>query len=102
MIGRRHSTRSFLRYWSCCAFLFARFVYVILYIKNLRLRRKKGDTSSLRTIFFKKKYRSIGCYILIYFLYFYGKIEKNEVEQNKNSLGRKDLPQEWLAEQRFI
>ena len=72
------------------------------YIKTLRLRRKKGDTSSLRTIFFKKKYRSIGCYILIYFLYFYGKIEKNEVEQNKNSLGWKDLPQKWLAEQRFI
>ena len=32
-------------------------------------------------------------------MYFYGKIEKNEVEQNKNSLGRKNLPQKWLAEQ---
>ena len=32
-------------------------------------------------------------------MYFCGKIEKNEVEQNKNSLGRKDLSQKWLAEQ---
>ena len=32
-------------------------------------------------------------------MYLCGKIEKNEVEQNKNSLGWKDLPQKWLAEQ---
>lgn len=43
----------FLYYWACCAFLSARCVYAILYIKNLRLRRKEETTSSPRIISFE-------------------------------------------------
>lgn len=83
--------------FSICAVRLCHFIY-----KNLRLRRKKGDTSSLRTIFLKEKipkYWMLYSNILFVFL---RQNWENEVEQNKNSLGRKILPQKWLAEQRFI